>query len=421
MINSTCPEKTPVVIGFDMASPLGTRMETQWAKAIAGKSGIGPLTRFELREKYPVNIAGQVEDEESYEEYPFLKPRPMAQWTSPVFKYGMLVASRALAKAGIEITPELAPRVGTTFSTAIGGLDAIIAADRLLVGENKLPKPYANPNTCINMITGKVSILTGAKGPITTTVSACATGSASIAIGSQFLQNDMADVMICGAVDFPVIETIVAGFATMNGAYQIRAGRESESPQSASRPFSINRSGFVVSEGAGCILLATREFAQAHGLDYSIELAGWSMNSDASHFVAPEFGSIARCMSDAIRQSGLKPSDISAVNAHAASTKVGDQTEAEALAQVFNGRIPPVTANKSQIGHCMGASSAIETILAMSGMLTDTLLPTINYQPDPTIDIDCVADGARNAQQEFVLKNAFGFGGCNTCLVLRRV
>ncbi len=415
------PDKTPVIIGYDIVSPLGTNMANQWQRAIAGESGIGPLTRFDLREKFPVTIAGQVEDEESFEDFPFLKPRPMAQWSSPVFKYGMLVAHRALAKTGIEITPELAPRIGTTLSTAIGGLDAIVAADRLLNEKNKLPKPYVNPNSCINMISGKVSILTGAKGPITTTVTACATGSTSMAIGSQFLQNGMADVMICGAVDFPVIEIIVAGFATMNGAFQKKSGQENIPPESASSPFSINRRGFVVSEGAGSIVLATREFADAHGLDYSIELAGWSMTSDANHFVAPEMGSIARCMSEAIKQAGVKPTDISAVNAHAASTKVGDRTEADALAEVFNGRIPPVSANKSQIGHCMGASSAIESIFAMEGMVADTLLPTINYQPDPEIDIDCIAEGARSVKQEFVLKNAFGFGGCNTCLVFRRV
>ncbi|KUG22971.1 3-oxoacyl-acp synthase, kasii [hydrocarbon metagenome] len=222
-------------------------------------------------------------------------------------------------------------------------------------------------------------------------------------------------------MDFPLVEPIVAGFATMNGAYRPKEGQPEEPPVKTSRPFSVNRRGFVVSEGAGCIILATDEFAKAHGLKSNIEMAGWSMTSDASHFVSPNLTTVQRCMEETIANAGLQPEDIDAVNAHATSTKIGDKVEADALHNIFGNNIPPVSANKSQLGHAMGASSAIEAIFAMEGIIRDTLLPTINYSPDREIEIDCVAEGARKLKQEFVLKNAFGFGGCNSCIILRRI
>jgi 3-oxoacyl-[acyl-carrier-protein] synthase II len=412
--------KKTVILGYDAVSSLGTDLETQWQRAVAGDSGIGELTRFPLSADFPVRVAGQVDDVD-VKPYPFLQPREMAHWTSPIFKYALLVVHRALKKSDIVISTNIAPRVAITFSTAVGGLDAVLQADRLMVAEGKMPPPFTNPNSCINMVGGKVSILTHATGPICSTITACATGITSLIIGEMLLQRDMADVVIGGAVDFPLVEPIVAGFATMNGAYRPKEGQPQEPPRKTSRPFSINRRGFVVSEGAGCIILATQDFARAHGLKPKIELAGWSMTSDAGHFVSPKLDTVQRCIEETIINAGLKPKDIDAVNAHATSTKVGDKVEADALDNIFGKNVPPVSANKSQLGHAMGASSAIEAILAIEGMLKDTLLPTINYVPDKEITIDCVAEGARSLKQEFVLKNAFGFGGCNSCLILRRL
>ncbi len=412
--------KKTVILGYDAVSPLGTDLARQWQRALKGDCGIGPLTRFELSPDFPVRVAGQVDDID-IQPYPFLQPREMAHWTSPIFKHALLVVHRALKNAGVEITPDIAPRVAVTFSSAVGGLDAVLKADRLLVAENKMPHPFTNPNSCINMVTGKVSILTGATGPICSTITACATGITSLIIGEMLLQRNMADVVIGGAVDFPLVEPIVAGFATMNGAYRPKEGQPHEPPEKTSRPFSANRRGFVVSEGAGAIVIATDEFARAHGLKPKIEIAGWAMTSDAGHFVAPKLDTVQRCIEEAISNANLKPQDINAVNAHATSTKIGDKVEADALTNIFGNETPPVSANKSQVGHAMGASSALETIFAMEGMLSDFLLPTINYLPDPEINIDCVAEGARKLPQEFVLKNAFGFGGCNSCLILRRI
>jgi len=408
-----------VIVGWDMVSPLGTDLEAQWTRAAAGESGIGPLTRFALPEGFPVAIAGQVPDWDAAP-YPFLSPRQMAHWTSPIFPHALLVVHRALKRAGVEITPELAPRVAVTFSSAVGGLDAVLRADRQMVADNKLPHPFTNPNSCINMVGGKVSILTGATGPISATITACATGVTSLIAGHLLLEQGRADVAICGAVDFCLVEPIVAGFATMNGAYQPKPGHPSLPPGEASRPFSIDRRGFVVSEGAGCLILATDAFARRYGLSREVALAGWSMTSDARHFVAPNPETVTRCIAEAVADAGLQPQDVDAVNAHGTSTRIGDTVEARALDDVFGQHLPPVSANKSMTGHAMGASSAIETILAIEGMQRGLLLPTINHAPDPDLSLDVVAEGARSLNQEFVLKNAFGFGGCNSCVILHR-
>ena len=412
--------KKVVIVGYDAVSPLGTDLKIQWERALNGESGVGNLTRFAVTDQFPVNIAGQVEDIDTGD-YAFLSARKLALWPSPIFKYAMLVVHRALEKSGIVIDSEISPRVATTFSSAVGGQDAVLTADRRMIAANKLPPPYANPNSCINMVGGKISILTNATGPITAPVTACATGVTSMIIGAMMLEQGRADVALCGAADFAVVEPIVAGFATMNGAYQINPDHPNEPPSKASRPFSIDRRGFVISEGAGSIIITTREFAEAHGLKYQIEIAGWGMTSDAHHFVAPNLKTVTRCMADSIDNAGISSHDIALVNAHAASTKVGDKVEYEALKAVFRDGLPPVTANKSLLGHAMGASSAIESIFALRGMLDGMVPPTINYTPDPELILDCVSEGARKLDQEFILKNSFGFGGCNACIVFRRV
>ncbi len=411
--------KDAVIVGYDAISPLGSDLQGQWQNALQGKSGVGPLTRFKLPEGFPVHIAGQVPDIDN-ENYPFLSARHQAAWTSPVFKYSLLSVARALERSRIEISSDIAARTAVTYSSAIGGLDAVLAADRRMRTENKLPLPYTNPNSCINMVGGKIAIETGARGPITSTITACATGLTSMLIGSMFLAQNRADIAICGAVDFALVEPIVAGFYTMNGVYNPKEGREKDPPERASRPFSLDRRGFVISEGAGAVILTTREFAMTHGLRYTAELAGWSMTSDAHHFVAPYLETIKQCMQNALTDACLVAEDIAAINAHAASTKVGDKTEYEAMRAIFGDNLPPVSANKSLIGHAMGASSVIETIFALQGQEESILPPTINFTPDPEIDIDCVVEGKRSLKQEFVLKNSFGFGGCNACAVFKK-
>jgi 3-oxoacyl-[acyl-carrier-protein] synthase II len=411
--------RTAVIIGYDAVSPLGVTLDAQWSRAVRGESGIGLLTRFPVGRDFPVKIAGQVEDIDDLP-YAFWQPRERAVWRSPIFRHALLTVVRALDGCGLTLTPDILPRTAITYSSAVGGIDALVEADRRMISEGKLPHPFTNPNSCINMVGGKISMLTGATGPITATITACATGLTSIIMGSMLLEQKRADVVICGAVDFALVETIVAAFSTMNGAYFPKEGEENEQPQKASRPFSRNRRGFVLSEGAGAVIIAAKEFAQAHGLKYGVELAGWSMTSDAYHFVAPRLDTVRQCISESIIHAGISPRQISAVNAHAASTKIGDKVEFEALRAVFDGNIPPVTANKSLFGHAMGASSAIESIFTIQGMLAGVLPPTINYLPDPELELDCVSEGPRKVTQEYVLKNAFGFGGCNACVVFHR-
>lgn len=411
--------RNAVIVGTDAVSPLGTELAVQWKRLCAGESGIGPLTRFTVDDAFPVKIAGQVPEFDPAP-FPFLSPRKMALWPSPLFPHALLVAHRALLASGIQLDPVVAAKTAVTFSSAVGGQDAVLEADRRMIADHKLPPPYANPNSCINMVGGKISMLTGATGPILSTITACATGVTSVIVGAMLIADGSADVAICGAVDFCLVAPIVAGFATMNGAFQDKPGAGPASPAAASRPFSSHRRGFIVSEGAGAVILAAKEFADAHGIKARTALAGWAMTSDAHHYVAPHLPTVTRCIAESIEHAGISPLEIASVNAHAASTRVGDRVEFEALQAVFGSRIPPITANKSMIGHAMGASSAIETVFTLRGMEQDLLLPTINYQPDPAIEIDCVAEGSRPLDQEFVLKNSFGFGGCNACAIFRR-
>jgi 3-oxoacyl-[acyl-carrier-protein] synthase II len=413
------PKDPVVILGFDAVSPLGIEYEDQWQKALCGISGVGPLTRFPTSDDFPVRIAGQAPSIDHLP-YDFLKPREQVRWPSPIFKYALLTVTRALNLSGLSITPDLAPRTAITFSSAIGGMDAVLAADRKLMGQGKLPPPFVNPNACINMVGGKVSMYTGATGPISATITACATGLTSMIMGAMLILDGRADLAICGAVDFPLVEPIVAGFGTMGGAFMPKEGEDAVPPEQASRPFAPNRRGFVISEGSGCIIVARRSFARTHGLAIAAEIAGWAMTADAFHHVAPNPKTVQRCIAESIEQAGITPDRISAVNAHAASTRVGDQVEADALRQVFGDRMPPITANKSIIGHAMGAASAIESIFTIRGMQDGLLPPTINHTPDPALGLNSVVTSRQAMDQEYVLKNAFGFGGCNACVVFRR-
>jgi 3-oxoacyl-[acyl-carrier-protein] synthase II len=413
--------KDIVICGYDMVTPLGDDLDAQWDAFAAGRSGVDWIRRFEPTDDYPVRVAGQV-PEVDFSKRGFWNERDAANWFSPVIFHSMLVAERALAHAGLAVTDENAARVAVTFSSAIGGLDAMIGAEAK-IREGLTPHPFTNPNGCLNLVGGKVSILTGAKGPIFSPVAACATGAASIACGAMLLESGRADAVIAGACDFPVLRSLVASFAAMNGAFASRKpdDRAFADPSKVSRPFSKDRKGFVVAEGAAALVVATRGWADARGLPIRAVVEGFGMTSDAKHYVAPSLPTIVTCVEQALASAGVAPSEVAAINAHAASTGVGDQTEVKALRAVLgDGFRQPVSANKSQIGHTMGASSAIELILAIEGMRRGVLLPTINHLPDPELAVDVVAEGARAFPHGRVLSNSFGFGGCNVCVVVRR-
>ncbi|MFO8071178.1 MAG: beta-ketoacyl-[acyl-carrier-protein] synthase family protein [Polyangia bacterium] len=410
-----------VVCGYDMITPLGEDLEKQWEAFAAGRSGVDWVGRFDPPEGYPVRVSGEVPPVD-FSGLSFWSERAKANWFSPVIFHSMAVAERALEHAALEITEKRAPRVAITFSSAIGGLDAMIRAETK-VGAGETPHPFTNPNGCLNLVGGKVSIHTGAKGPIFSPVAACATGAASLASAAMLLRCKRADAVITGACDFPVLRSLLASFASMNGAFQSRkpGDRALEDPSKASRPMSRDRKGFVVSEGCAALIATTRGWADEAGLPVRAVVEGVGMTSDAKHYVAPYLPTIVTCIEEALADAGVAPDEIEAINAHAASTRAGDATEIEALRRVFGEDFRlPVSANKSQIGHTMGASSSIEIILAIEGMRRGTLLPTINFDPEPDTEVDAVAEGARALEHRRVLANSFGFGGCNVCAVIGR-
>jgi 3-oxoacyl-[acyl-carrier-protein] synthase II len=415
-------EQTDIVIsGYDMVTPLGTELEAQWEAFAAGRSGVDWVSRYPVLDGDPVRVAGQVPPVDPAT-CDFWSERDEANWFSPVIFHSILVARRALAHAGLEIDGENRRRIGVTFSSAIGGLDAMIQAEDR-VRQGLTPHPFTNPNGCLNLVGGKVSIQTGAEGPIFSPVAACATGAVSVATAALLLGRGKADAVIAGACDFPVIRSLLSSFAAMNGAFQSQkeSDRAYRDPHAVSRPFSVDRKGFVVSEGGAALIVTTRGYAETNGLPIRAVVEGFGMTSDAKHYVAPNLPTIVECIREALRDAGVEPHEIEGINAHAASTRVGDATEVEALDEVFGPDLRlPVTANKSQIGHAMGASSAIEIILAVEGMKRNLFLPTINYQADPKLGIDPVAEGARLREHRRVLANSFGFGGCNVCTVIGR-
>ncbi len=407
-----------VIAGYDMVCPLGASLEECLDAFFAAKSGIDWIRRYEVSDNDEVRVSGEV-PRLRYDEFPFWNERDTGNWFSPVIFHSMLTAYRALSHAGHIITDENAHRTAVTYSSAVGGLDAMIDADEK-VRAGKLPHPFTNPNGCLNLVGGKVSILTGAKGPIFSPVAACATGAASIASAAMLLTTGRADVVIAGACDFPVIRSLLASFASMNGAFRSRKAddRAHLDPTKVSRPFSRDRKGFVVSEGAAAIIVTTRKYAEKQGLPVRATIEGIGMTSDAKHYVAPSLPTIIACMRDAVNDAGRTPDEIDAINAHAASTGLGDSLEAEALRTIFGNRELPLCANKSQIGHTMGASSAVELILAVECIARGSMLPTLNFDPDPAAHRVDTTVTTRAVEQHVVLSNSFGFGGCNVCLVI---
>ncbi len=412
--------KAVVIVSHDCITPLGDGSDATFRNALESRSGIRRLTCIDT-DGIPVKFGGEaVRPDLSH--YPFLSARELKNWFSPVIPHALIVVHRALRKSGLIIDESNRERIGMLVSSAIGGVGAVLAAhDAMAAG--RLPHPFSNPNTCLNMIGGKAAIMSGAGGPIYSPVAACATGAVSVACGVSMIQSGRVDAAVCGAVDFPLHPTILTGFATMNGVFQSDDPRDrsQSAPALSCRPFSEDRKGFLVSEGAAALILASESYARAKGLPVEGYVAGIGMNSDAHHFVVPFQETITRCMQIALDDAGIEPGDVDYVNAHAASTRVGDAVEVRALEDVFGreARVP-VSSNKSQLGHTMGASSAIEIILCLMGMKEGWILPTINLLPDPEFALDFVPHKPRRADLRYVLSNSFGFGGCNCCVILRR-
>jgi len=409
------------VVGYGTATPLGLTFPETWRRAVRGESGLRPITRCKVETRN--NVVGEIPGWNP-ETLDFVDKKEAYNWNADFVLLTMAVCREALAHAGLTMDEKIGPRTACLVGSALNGTDAYRTAMDNYVNRGPLKvSPYLLPNLCANLPAGKSGMLEGFTGPIFSPQGACASGNHAIGIGARMIRDGDCDVALVGGVDTCLIPEIIHGFANMLATISIgpkdRAFRD---PGQASRPFSIDRRGMVLSEGGGVLALAADDIVAAHGLKARAEVLGIGWTSDAFHFTQPNAETIVRAIREAIDDAGLQPEDIQVVNAHGTSTLKGDRTEIECLRSVFGGRVGriPVSANKSQIGHSLGAAAAIEAALAIEGMQQGLILPTINHIPDPHFDdIDVVPGQARHQAHEIVLSNAFGFGGTNCCVVLR--
>jgi 3-oxoacyl-[acyl-carrier-protein] synthase II len=324
------------------------------------------------------------------------------------------------------MTAETGPRTGCLIGSALNGTDSYrIAMDNYVNHGPLKVSPYLLPNVCANLPGGKAGMLLGFTGPIFSPQGACASGNHAIGIGARMIRDGDCDFVLAGGVETCLVPEIIQGFANMLATIKVGPkDRAADDPAQASRPFSLDRKGFVLAEGAGVLVLAAEDAVRAHGLTARAEVAGIGWNSDAHHFTRPNATTIVQAMRDAIDDAEIAAADIGAVNAHGTSTPKGDSTEVDCLRTIFGRQVAkvPVSANKSQVGHSLGASAAIEAALAIEAMGQGIVLPTVNHIPDPDFsDLDVVPNVARRHPHEFVLSNSFGFGGTNCCIVFRGV
>ena len=411
------------VIGYGAATPLAKTFPRTWERAVKGEAGFRKVTRCQV--KSARNIVGEIPDWEP-RAFDFSSEKEVYNWNAAFIILTVAVCKEALENSGLQIDGETGPRTACLIGSAINGTDAFrIAAENLKEKGPLKVSPYLLPNLCANLPSGKAGMLLGFTGPIFSPQGACASGNYAIAIGSRMIRDGDCDFVLAGGVDMPIMPEIIHGFANMNASIKICTDdRAYEDPFQASRPFSIDRRGFVLSEGGGVIVLAAEEALAPYGLKAKAEVMGIGWSSDAYHFTRPNKETIIRAIRETIDDAGMKANDVECVNAHGTSTTNGDSMEVDCLRTVFGERLKdiPVSSNKSQIGHTLGAAAAIENALAIEGMQRGVILPTINYIPDPQFDgLDFVAEGARRRHHEIVLSNAFGFGGTNCCILFRGI
>ncbi|MFO7707890.1 MAG: beta-ketoacyl-[acyl-carrier-protein] synthase family protein [Desulfobacterales bacterium] len=407
------------VVGYGAATPLGKTFEHTWQRALKAEAGFRRLTRFHMEANSA--IVGEIPDWDPTR-LDFAAPREAANWNAAYVFLTMAVCREALLNAGLEIDRDTGPRTACLIGSALNGTDAFRVAMDNYVNRGPLKvSPYLLPNLCANLPSGKAGMLLGFTGPIFSPQGACASGNHAIGIGARMIRDGDCDFALVGGVDTCIIPEIVQGFANMLAtAYITPQDRAYNDPSQASRPFSIDRRGMVLSEGAGVLVLAAEAMLPAFGLAPKAEVLGVGWTSDAHHFTQPNAATIVRAIRQAIDDAGLAPGDIGCVNAHGTSTQKGDKVEIECLREVFGkalGKIP-VSSNKSQIGHTLGAAAAIEAALGIEAMRQGLILPTVNHIPDPELaDVDVVPRAVRRQRYEFFLSNAFGFGGTNCCIV----
>ncbi len=409
------------VVGYGAATALGKTFEQTWERAVRAEAGFRRLTRCETDSR--ASIVGEIPDWDPML-LDFMDRKEAYNWNASYVSLTMAVCQEALRRAGLEINRRTGPRTACLIGSALNGTDAFRVAMDNYVNRGPLKvSPYLLPNLCANLPAGKAGMLLGFTGPIFSPQGACASGNHAIGIGARMIRDGDCDFVLAGGVDTCLIPEIIQGFANMLATISVGPqDRAYHDPTQASRPFSIDRKGIVLAEGAGVVVLAAQEALSAYGLVPKAEVLGVGWTSDAYHFTLPNADTIVHAMNLAIADAELAPGDIQYVNAHGTSTAKGDASEIKCLRAVFGSRLGkiPVSSNKSQIGHTLGASAAIEAALGIEAMRRQLILPTVNHLPDPEFaDVDVVPNAPRRHPYEFFLSNAFGFGGTNCCIVFK--
>jgi 3-oxoacyl-[acyl-carrier-protein] synthase II len=408
-----------VVTGMGAVSALGQDVASTWEGLVAGRSGVGPITQFDAS-RLPVRIAAEVNDFDASG----VLDRKEQRRSDRYVQFALVATREAMDQAGLpaRLDGEEAERTGAIVGTGIGGIRTL--ADQILLMGEKGPdrmSPFLIPMAISNLAAGVISIVFGPQGPNFSVVSACATGGHSIGEAWETIRRGDADMMIAGGTEATMHESLVGGFAAMRAL-----STRNDEPEKASRPFDSGRDGFVIGEGAGILVLETLEHARARGAEPLAELLGYGATADASHITLPAPGGYGavRAIRRAMEKAGLSLDDVEMVNAHATSTPEGDPRELEAIRTLFGERVGQVsvTANKSMIGHTLGAAGAIEAIATIMSTRTGIVPPTINIDdPDPAAaGMDLTPNKARRREVELAVSNSFGFGGQNSALVIRR-
>jgi len=405
-----------VVTGLGLVIPVGIGVKTAWDNICAGKSGIGPLTRFDVN-GFDTKIAGQVKDfnpELSIEKKEIKKMDLFIQ-------YAMAAAKEALEDAHLAITPENAEKIGVIVGTGLGGLPTIEKYHKILLerGPGRI-SPFFIPMLIANLASGHIAIQYGAKGPNTCVVTACATGAHCIGDAFRTIVYGDAEAIIAGGTEANITPLTVAGFNAMRAL-----STRNEEPEKACRPFEKNRDGFVVAEGAGIVIMEELEFALKRNARIYAEITGYGYTGDAYHISAPSAngdGAI-RCMKMAIKDAGLQPEEVDYINAHGTSTPLNDLTETLAIKAVLGeyAKKVPISATKSMTGHLLGAAGSTEAIFTILTLRDGIIPPTINYdEPDPECDLDYVPNKSRHQSVNVGMSNAFGFGGTNATIIFKK-
>ena len=405
-----------VVTGLGMLSPLGASIDTSWEGLTAGRSGIAPITAFDA-DSYPVRFGGAVPEFDMSSYLPAKEARRMDGF----IQWGLAAGIQAIRNSGLENSDSNLTRVGVAMGSGIGGIKTIETCHQVLLdrGPNKV-SPFFVPSSIINMVSGHLAIMYGYRGPNIAITTACTTGTHNIGYAARMIAYGDADVMIAGGAEKATSPTTMAGFASMKAL-----SSRNDSPTKASRPWDLNRDGFVLSDGAGALVLESLDHATARGATVLAELSGFGASADAHHMTSPaENGAgAAASMQAALDDGQHHPSDINYVNAHGTSTPLGDIAETDAIKTVFGSHATAlaVSSTKSMTGHALGAAGAIEAVISVLAIRDQCAPPTINLDdPDPACDLDYVPHHAREMEIHAALSNSFGFGGTNGTLIFKR-